>query len=131
MAKNSTLLLARVLTPSLPVGAYNVTRKVAIPAGVPAGDQVQLFTITQAGRISVAFLNQLASAGVGVTLQLVRNRGGVLTNLTAATAAGAASVVSNNAIGGVDVAVDDIIEVSVAGGPTVAVNIETDVQLQH
>ena len=131
MAKNTSILLARVLTPTLTTGLYAVTQKVAIPAAVPANDQVQLLTITQKGRLIGAHIKQLATAGVGTQLKLVRNRGGVLTDLTASTAAGAAAYASGGAIGPVDLEVDDIIEVAVTGAATVAVNVEVDITLQH
>jgi hypothetical protein len=133
MAVITSLLLASTLTRQHEVGLYNLNRTVDVPAtGIANGDNVQLLTIGQGARLVGAHVKTSATLGAGATLQLQRNRGGVRTNISAATAAGAAGYANGNAIGPVDLQRGDIIEALVGGaGITSAATVEVDLQLQH
>ncbi|HEV2078702.1 MAG TPA: hypothetical protein VGR19_02230 [Allosphingosinicella sp.] len=133
MAIIASLLVSSVLTPMVDVSTYDLRGSFNLTNGLAAaGDNIQCFTIQRNGRLHGAHLKALASLGVGTTLQLQRNRGGVRINLTAATTAGAASYVNSNAIGPVDVLAGDIIEILVGGANiTAASAVEVDLLLQH
>lgn len=133
MAVITTYLLANTVTPQLDVGLYVNTQKRTIASPFPANtDNVQIFTIQRNCRMLSAHLRVGATLGTGATIQLQRNRGGTRVNLTAATTAAAAGVVTSVAIGPLDLQAGDIIELLVGGADiTASAAVEIDMALQH
>ena len=136
MARLGTLSLASNLTPILDTGSYNLPMKVTNPitgTGSAIGDFVTLATIGRAGRTTKAKLEVSGTLGAAATIQLVVTRAGAFfANLTTASVAAGASVVSGVTLANVDVLAGDLIEYLVAGGATgTAALIKADVQLQH
>lgn len=130
MALNSTIALAATQVRSLDTNLYDIIGKPVLPA-VAAGDNVTLFTAPHAMRVTSAHLRVPATLGAGVVCKLQKNSGGVRTDLTAATTAATAGVVSSAGLLPVDMAAGDTVEVLVSGGASTAGAIEYDVIAQR
>jgi hypothetical protein len=134
MADITKHLLASTLTPQHEVQAYTVTLKRSLAANDAAqDDSIQLMTIGQNARINGActFLKTSATLGASATAKLQRNRDGTRVDLTIATTAGSAGIVSGVTKGCLDLLAGDIIEVLIAGaGQSAAADIEVDMLLQ-
>lgn len=115
---------------SLDTGLFAISGKPVLPAAA-AGDNITLFTFPHGGRMTGAFLRQPANVGAGVTLKLQKNSGGVRTDLTAATTAATAGVVSGVGVTPVDFLPGDTVEVLTAGGASAAVQVEYDIVCQR
>ncbi len=116
MADVNTLMKPKVLNRLAEVYAFLQTYAFALVSGIASnGDRIRLIQITRAQRVVTAFLNVSATLGASATVQLQRDRSGVYTNMTVATTAGAASVVSNATLGPIDLAVDDYVVLLVGG----------------
>lgn len=116
MADVNSLIKPKVLNRLAEVYAFLQTYAFALTNGIAAnGDRIRLIQITRAMRIVQAFLNVSATLGASATVQLQRDRAGVYTNITVATTAGAASIVSNATLGPIDLAVDDYVVLLVGG----------------
>lgn len=130
MALVSTIAVAASLVRSLDTGLYNISAKPVLPA-VANGDNVTLFTAPHAMRVTSAHLRVPGTLGAGVVCKLQKNSGGVRTDLTAATTAATAGVVSSAGLLPVDMAAGDTVEVLVSGGASTAGGIEYDVIAQR
>lgn len=116
MADKTRLLRSSLLNRMLPVGAFIDTISVAIAATDGAnGDRIQLATMTRDHRLITAFMAVDATLGAGCTLKLQRDRAGVYTDITIATTAAGASVVSNATTGAIDLLEGDIITALIGG----------------
>lgn len=110
-------------------------KNLAFTNGIAAsGDQVNVMKLPAKfrGRLTKAVLRTSATLGVGCTVQLRLNRGGVYTVLTAATTAGAASKVDDSAQQAVPIALqdNDIIEILVGGANvTAAATVTVDLHI--
>jgi hypothetical protein len=134
MARVATFLLASNLTPILDTGVYNVNRSTVLPAtGVNNGDYVPLFTIQRAGRIIGSKMNVTATLGAGAIVTLALYRAGALVqNLSAASTAAAASIVTGAGLANVTAqAGDEIVLVASGANITASATADVDVHLQH
>lgn len=133
MANVTTYLQSSLLNKLVEVAAYVFTRKETIAnAGALNGDRIQLATITRDARMLSAHLRAVATLGAGCTLKLQRDRAGVYVDLTVATTAGGASLVTSATTGPVDLKVGDVISALVGGADVgAAAAIEVDLLLQH
>lgn len=121
MADKTNHLRKSTLNRQLPVGAYIDSIAVAIAATDGAnGDRIQLATITRNSRLATAFMAVDATLGAGCTLKLQRDRAGVYTDLTIATTAAGASIVSNATKGCFDLLEGDVISALVGGADIAA-----------
>lgn len=134
MARYAALLLASTITPILDISLYNLNRLVTIPAaGISNGDYVPVATVQRNGRILGAKMNISATLGAGAIVQLALYRTGVLVqNLTLASTAAAASIVSGVTLANVNVlAGDEIVMVCSGANITASATADIDVHLQH
>ncbi len=133
MAVVNTYALPATETPEIHAGAFTITRVMAIASGAAAsGDNITVLTMGRNARLNQSFLRNGGTLGASCTLKLQRNRGGTRTDLTVATTAGSASVVSGITIGPVDLLAGDIIEMLVGGANIgAAATVEVDLLLQH
>lgn len=126
MATNTSIQILARNVRSVDVGEYTIDAKPVLPVVAAAGDSITLFTVPHDIRLYGAHLRQAANVGAGVTLKLQRNRGGARVDLTAATVAAAAGVVSGGGLVPIDLIAGDTVEVLVSGGVNAAVAIEYD-----
>lgn len=121
MAQKTKWATAKNLTPGLDVGVFAIRQKIAVAAAdaVAANDTILLYTFQKGGVIYKADLKTSASLGAGATAQL-RTLGSSAQDVTAATAAGAASKVNGGAAGPVEFEAGDTLEILVAGGAIAA-----------
>lgn len=128
MADKTARLLASVLQPQREVYNYTLSFSFASVAAEAAnGDRIQLCTIQQAHRLFQSYLRASATLGANCTLKLQRDRAGVYTDLTAATTAGGASLVSGILVGPLDLLPGDILVLLVGGADIAAVaTVEVD-----
>jgi hypothetical protein len=133
MAVVTTFLTASTAQPILDTGLYCVTKKFTAPAtGANNADNLQLIPILRAGRLVTTHLNVKGTLGASATVKAQKNSGGTRTDLTIATTAGGASLVTSATIGPVDVIAGDIIELLVGGANiSAAAAVELDITLQH
>lgn len=133
MAEVTTYLTPKTKQPIVDVSAYIVTWRATLPAsGISNADNIQAIPILRNGRLLLAALRQKATLGAGATLKLQLNRDGVRTDLTVATTAAGASLVTGITLLPVDVQADDIIEVLVGGANiSASADVEVDLLLQH
>lgn len=116
MADISTYLRPKATNRLMEVYAFLQTYAFALLAsGIANGDRVRLVQITRNMRVVQAFLAVSATLGASATVQLQRDRAGVYTNMTIATTAGAAGVVSGITLGPIDLDVDDYVVLLVGG----------------
>ncbi len=129
----NTYALPATQTPEIHAGAFTITRVLPIASGAASNaDNITVLTIGRNARLTMAFLRNSATLGASCTLKMQRNRGGTRTDLTVATTAGSASVVSGITLGPVDLLAGDIIELLVGGANIgAAASVEVDLLLQH
>lgn len=125
MAIISLIAIAARNVRSVDVGEYAIDAKPVLPVAA-AGDSITLFTAPHDIRLYGAHLRQPANVGAGVTLKLQRNRAGTRVDLTTATTAATAGVVSGGGLVPIDLLAGDTVEVLVTGGANAAVAIEYD-----
>jgi hypothetical protein len=132
MADVNTVLKAKVLNRLAEVYAFLQTYVFALTSGIAAnGDRIRLIQITRNMRVFQSFLSVSATLGASATVQLQRDRAGVYTNMTVATAAGAASIVSSITLGAIDLDVDDYVVLLVGGANiTAAATVTVDLLCQ-
>lgn len=128
MATVTTYLTSSLLTPGQDVGAGILTKKLTLAAGPASGDNIQLFTVSRNCRMSAAHLRVAGTLGASCTIKLQKNTGGTRSDLTIATTAAGASVVSSATIGCIDLVAGDIIELLV-GGASVGTGAAVEVDL--
>lgn len=120
MANVTTHLRASRLNKQVDVGAFIDTITASLAADVANdADRIQLVTITRDSRLFDCCMAISATLGAGCTIKLQRDRAGVYTDLTAATTAGGSDN-ERMSVAPVDLDVDDIITVLVAGADTAA-----------
>lgn len=112
------------------VGLFAIDAKPALPAAAN-GDNIVLLTAPCDMRLFSAHLRQPATLGAAATLKLQRVRGGVRTDLTAATTAATAGVVSGAGLVPIDILAGDTIEVLVGGGALSAGIVEYDLLVRR
>lgn len=115
---------------SLDTGVYNITDKPTLPAAASA-DRIVLFTFPHAVRMSAAHLKVPATLGASATVKLQKNSSGTYTDITAISTAATAGSISSSAIGPIDFAAGDTVEVLVGGGALTAGQVEYDILCQH
>ena len=116
MADVNNVLKAKVLNRLMEVYAFLQTYAFALTSGIANnGDRIRLIQVTRAMRVFQSFLSVSATLGASATVQLQRDRAGVYTNMTVATTAGGASIVSSITLGAIDLAVDDYVVLLVGG----------------
>lgn len=132
MANVTTLLRSSLLNKIVEVAAFLWNGTFALTNGIAAnGDRIQLFTVTRNMRVIHSILNVDATLGAGATLKLQRDRSGVYVDLTVATTAGAASIVTGITLGAIDLAEGDIVTALVGGANiTAAANANVDLLVQ-
>jgi|GWRWMinimDraft_5_1066013.scaffolds.fasta_scaffold02055_5 hypothetical protein len=132
MADINNLQKAKVLNRLAEVYAFLQTYAFSFVSATAAnGDRVRLIQVTRAMRVFQSFLSVSATLGASCTIQLQRDRAGVYTNMTVATTAGAASIVSSITLGAIDLAVDDYVVVLVGGANiTAAATVTVDMLTQ-
>ena len=132
MADVNSVLKAKVLNRLMEVYAFLQTYAFALTSGIANnGDRIRLIQVTRAMRVFQSFLSVSATLGASATVQLQRDRAGVYTNMTVATSAGAASIVSSITLGAIDLAVDDYVVLLVGGANiTAAATVTVDMLTQ-
>ena len=118
---------------SLDTNLFAITEKRTLAAtGIANGDNVQMITIPHPMRLINTHLAQRATLGASATVKVQLNRSGARSDLTTATTAGGASIVSGATIGAVDLLAGDIIEL-LSGGANVtsAAAVELDLICQR
>jgi hypothetical protein len=130
MATNNLIAIPARLVRSLDTGNYTMDGKPTLPVAA-AGDSITLFTMVHAGRIMGATLKVPNTVGAAVTLKLQKNSGGTRTDLTVATTAATAGVVTGVTLLPVDFLAGDTVEILTAGGTNAAVIVEYDVVCRH
>lgn len=137
MPDNTFHLIPQTQNRVVDVGAFIMRNTIAtLAAGTTArpqanGDFIRLFTISAPLMLAAVVVGVSATLGAACTVQLVRNRGGNRVNLTAASTAAAANRLLMTAQP-LDLAVDDIIELAIAGAALAAVaTIDTMLTVQR
>lgn len=135
MTVQTTIALAATKVRSLDTGVFNISNKWLLPA-TTNGDSHVLMTMPHAGRMSSMHLKVPATLGAAAICKL-QKRDAVTTtaiDITAATTAATAGVVTGAAVGPFDYNAGDTIELIVSGGNLTAqatANVETDLLAQH
>lgn len=126
MADNTFHLIPATQNRIVDVGAFFMRNTVTtLAAGTTArpqasGDYIRLFTITAPLILAEAIVAISATLGASCTLQLFRNRAGTRVAITAASTAAAANRLEMNSQI-LDLAVDDVIELAIAGAAIAAI----------
>lgn len=133
MATVSTIAIAAKLVRSLDTGLFDITGKPALPAAANA-DRITLFTAPHDMRVISAHLRQTAGMGAAATLKMQKNPQGAganLVDMTAATTAATAGVVTSAGLLPIDLAAGDTVDLLVGGGALTAGIVEIDVVAQR
>jgi hypothetical protein len=130
MAVNNTIAIPVTQVRMLDTGMFNLSGKPTLPAAA-AADNITLLTFPNAGRIVNAHLKVPATLGASVVLKMQKNSGGTRTDLTVATTAATAGVVTSATIGPVDFAAGDTIELLVSGATVTPQIVEFDLACQR
>lgn len=135
MAIQTAVAIPQKLVRMLETGVHDVTSSVQLPVTANADSQV-IFTMPSAGRITSAHVTVPNSLGGAATLKLQKRDvdSGVAVDLTTATTAATAGIVSGAGLVPLDYKVGDTIELLVGGGAVAAqasTNVRVDLQVQH
>lgn len=133
MANVTTYLRSSLLNKLVEIAAFIwSTGAIAIANAAAAnGDRMQIFTVTRNMRLMQAIMAVDATLGASCTIKLQRDRSGVFTDLTIATTAGGASIVTSATLGAFDLIVGDVITVLVGGAAVgAAANVTIDLLVQ-
>jgi len=115
MATNTTIALPATQVKILDTGIFDISLKPVLPA-VANGDRIVLFTFPCAFRMTSLHLKVSNGLGAAATLKLQKNSAAVYTDISIATTAATAGVVTAATIGPVDFAAGDTVELLVGGG---------------
>lgn len=116
MADVTTYKASSLLNKVVEVAAFIWPTSYAIAsAAANNGDRVQLLTVTRNMRVFNSILSASATLGASCTIKLQRDRAGVYTDMTVATTAGGASIVTGVTLGAIDLAVGDVLTLLVGG----------------
>lgn len=116
MADVTTYKLSSLINKIVEVAAFIWSGSFAIAsAAANSGDRIQLFTVTRNMRVWNSILSASATLGASATIKLQRDRAGVYTDMTVATTAGGASIVTGVTLGAIDLAEGDVLSLLVGG----------------
>lgn len=137
MPDNTFHLIPQTQNRIVDVGAFIMRNAIAtLASGTAArpqanGDYIRLFTISAPLMLASVVVGVSATLGASCTVQLFRNRAGTRVALTEASTAAAANRLLMSAQP-LDLAVDDIIELAIAGAAITAVaTIDTMLTVQR
>ena len=130
MATQTAIAVPATQVRSLDTGLFTINGKPVLPV-TANGDRQVLFTAPHAMRVSAAHLRVPATLGASVVCKLQKNSATVYTDLTAATTAATAGVVTSAGLLPLDMAAGDTVELLVAGAASTAGGIEYDVNVQR
>jgi hypothetical protein len=137
MPDNTFHLIPSTQNRVVDVGAFIMRNTIAtLASGTAArpqanGDYIRLFTISAPLMLAAAIVGVSGTLGTSCTVQLFRNRAGTRVAITAASTAAAANRLIMTAQP-IDLAVDDVIELAIAGAAITAVaTIDTMLTVQR
>lgn len=132
MAIQTTIAKPAKLVRSLDMNAYDVNDKVQLPV-TANGDSQVLLTMPHNARLYGAHLTVPAGLGAGVVCKLQKRAiaDGAAVDITAASTAATAGIVTGTGLVPIDVLAGDTIEILVSGGASVAGLIAYDLLLQR